>query len=276
MLERSGRLKGAKGAALLLTTIILLIALGGCVRAPPKMFIVTVLMDGARVEGAVVNITNFRNGLRWSGTTDSAGEYMVSPPVGDPGGDIIVGDTVVITAAKDGKLGLEEVEILNYDPTERVEIELGAANTPPNPVRLNPPVAEDTYMDVRWNESEDKDFGMYILYISKDEDALGSAVWKSNDITLNFARVANLEPGTRYYLRMAVVDAAGAHALSNQVSATTKGVSQSTWIYLLLAMVIIAALLVAALLLRRKRQGQDRKQTMGHEGKGRKARRRSR
>ncbi|MFH0816442.1 MAG: fibronectin type III domain-containing protein [Methanobacteriota archaeon] len=232
--------------------ITMLVALAPSVSAVPRVYYIHVSDGGIPSAGAIVNLTDIRSGWRGSGTTDGNGLFQTGVPFEDPGFSVVRGDTLVITAAKGGRVGMTSVILeAQASATASVSLDL-AANVPPTPVAITSVDAGEGYVDVAWSESATQDFGKYGVYVSTSAGTYGSERWSSSNLKTGSCRVDGLEPGTRYYLRVAVLDAGGAAAFSGQSAVTTEGNKPVTYALLLGAIVVAAILLLVYMFKRGK------------------------
>lgn len=99
-------------------------------------------------------------------------------------------------------------------------------DAPPTPVILARPIAIDsTTLRLTWSKNNDEDFAFYSIYRSKTSpvDTTGApiAIISSNPAKTEYTDVG-LEPRTRYYYRVFVVDTGGLRSGSNEVFGETK------------------------------------------------------
>ncbi|MBI5000995.1 MAG: fibronectin type III domain-containing protein [Euryarchaeota archaeon] len=245
-----------RGVALLAAAGFVLLLFGTMgIRAPPKFYEVRVTDGGTPVPGAFVNLTAMARGDRWSGTTDAQGIYRFQIGLMDPD-SVPMDEPLTITASKDGKVGTSQFTPALLPALEHVAIALGA-NPPTQAVQLGTIATSDTYMDINWTKSQAPDFAKYVIYLSRSEGDVGIAAWSATNIATTACRIPNLEPGTRYYVRVAVEDAAGADALSEQAMVTTTGLPANAGYVLLVVIIVIAAVVAAFMLMRRRRSSRS-------------------
>ena len=128
---------------------------------------------------------------------------------------------ILSKAAKGGRVGVTSFVIESQaSATTTVSIEL-AANMQPMPVSITSVATGENYIDVAWGKSDDVDFGKYVVYVSTASGSYGRGAWNSSNQRVGSCRVGGLNPGTRYYLRVAVLYASGVPAYSEQRSVTT-------------------------------------------------------
>jgi hypothetical protein len=224
----------------------------GPARAVPRVIRVHVTEGGVVASGALVNITDVRTGWKMNGTTDAGGLYYVSAPFEDPGGDIVGGDLIIVTATREGHVGAVQFTIQEQDdPYNDINVAL-VANLLPTAVTLTLVESGSSHAELSWTQSDVLDFGKYAVFVSTDESSVGTERWSSSSPTSTACRIDGLASSTTYYFSVAVVDAGGARAMSNVVSARTSGVSPGAAVYAIVTlMVVIIAALAAWLYWRR-------------------------
>lgn len=127
--------------------------------------------------------------------------------------------------------GLNAIEVVATDDSRsknRKTLSLSVTyDAPPGPVTLNNPTNVSYFsLDVSWDAAAISDFGAYKVYYSTSSNVSTSstlAATVTNKVNTNLT-IQGLEPATKYYVKVYVLDQYPSEAGSNVVSATTQPV----------------------------------------------------